>query len=84
MFDRIFAPVLVFLVLIAATLAVASAWFDSRSSVQTVRLPEVQVEMVRLPRVEVVAKRAATPLHITMTDTTGSSDADDAAARRVR
>ena len=81
MIDRIFAPALAFCVLIGATLAIASAWFDSRSSVQTLRLPSVQVEMVRLPSVEIFARRATLPLNIAKVD---SSEADDVAARGVQ
>jgi hypothetical protein len=47
MFDRIFAPALAFLVLTGATLAIATAWFDSRSTVQTVRLPSVEIVVAR-------------------------------------
>ena len=49
MIDRIFTPLLTFAVLIGATLAIATAWFDSQTTVRTVRLPAV----------EVIVKRAA-------------------------
>ncbi len=51
MIDRIFAPALAFLVLIGATLAITTAWFDSRTTVQTVSLPSVEIVVTRaLPR----------------------------------
>lgn len=81
MTDRIFAPALAFCVLIGAAFAIGSAWFDSRSTVQTLRLPSVQVNMVRLPSVDIVAKRVAQPQQIAMVDADAASDA---AARGVQ
>jgi hypothetical protein len=72
MTDRIFAPALVFIALIGAAFAVGSAWFDSRSTVQVVQLPSVQVHLLRLPSVEVVAQRAA-PRQIAMTEQSAGS-----------
>ena len=75
MTDRIFAPALAFSVLIGAAFAIGSAWFDSRSTVQVVQLPSVQVQMVHLPSVDVVAKRVAPPQHMAMIDRSAASDA---------
>ena len=47
MIDRIFAPALVLLVLIGATLAITTAWLDSRTTVQTVSLPGVEIVVTR-------------------------------------
>jgi hypothetical protein len=60
MIDRIFTAVLAFSLLIGATLAIASAWFDSRSTVHTVRLPSVEVNAVRPARATVQQARLAT------------------------
>jgi hypothetical protein len=68
MIDRIFTPLLAFAVLIGATLAIASAWFDSRSTVRTVRLPAV----------EVIVKRAAPSVDL------ASAAATEATASRVQ
>lgn len=81
MIDRLFAPILALCVLFGGTFAIGSAWFESRSTVQTVRLPSVRVEVVRLPSVDVVAKQAALPLHVA---TTGPAVASDAPARRTQ
>ncbi len=75
MTDRIFAPALVFIALIGAAFAISSAWFESRTTVQLVRLPSVQVQMVRLPSVDVVAKRIAAPQQIAMIERSAASDA---------
>ena len=47
MIDRIFAPALAMLVLIGATLAIATAWLDSRTPVHTMRLPGVEIVVTR-------------------------------------
>jgi hypothetical protein len=64
MIDRIFAPALAFLVLIGATLAIATAWLDSRTTVQTVSLPGVEIVVTRaLPQTHVAVSEdtEATP-----------------------
>ncbi len=71
MTDRIFAPALAFFVLIGAALAIGSAWFDSRTTVHTVRLPAV----------EIIGKRVAQPLNVAMLER-GATGA--AAARGVQ
>ena len=71
MIDRIFTAALAFCLLVGATLAIASAWFDSRSSVQTVRLPSV----------EIVANRAAPRMTVAMTENAAMTEA---AAREVQ
>lgn len=68
MIDRILTPLLTFAVLIGATLAIASAWFDSRSTVRTVRLPAV----------EIIVKRAAQSVDL------ASTGATEASASRVQ
>ncbi len=68
MIDRILTPLLTFAVLIGATLAIASAWFDSRSTVRTVRLPAV----------EIIVKRAAPSVDL------ASTGATEASASRVQ
>ena len=51
MIDRLFTAALTFSLLIGATLAVASAWFDSRTVEQVVHLPAVSVVAKRpMPR----------------------------------
>lgn len=47
MIERIFAPALAFIVAIGSALAIATAWFDSSSTVQTVRLPSVEIVVTR-------------------------------------
>jgi hypothetical protein len=59
MIDRIFTAALTFCLLIGATVAVAGAWFDSRSLEQVVHLPAVNVVAKRaMPRVDVAAAEA--------------------------
>ena len=43
MIDRLFTAALAFTMLAGATFAVASAWFDSRSTQTVTQLPAVQV-----------------------------------------
>ena len=64
MIDRLFTAALAFTLLIGATLAVANAWFDSRSTTQVVRLPAVTV----------VAKRAAARMDLASRDTSAQSN----------
>jgi hypothetical protein len=68
MIDRIFTPLLTFAVLIGAALAIATAWFDSQSTVRTVRLPAV----------EIIVKRAAPSVDL------ASAGAIEATASRVQ
>ena len=62
MLDRLFTAALTFSLLIGATFAVASAWFDSRSAEQVVHLPAVTILVQRsLQRVDVAKDEASTP-----------------------
>jgi hypothetical protein len=61
MIDRLFTAALTFSLLIGTTVAIASAWFDSRAegAVQVVRLPSVEVTARRpMPAVDVAASKA--------------------------
>ena len=59
MIDRLFTAALTFSLLIGATLAVASAWFDSRTVEQVVHLPAVSVVAKRpMPRIDVATIEA--------------------------
>ncbi len=65
MIDRLFTAALAFTVLLTATLAIASAWFDSRSTVSVVRLEPVNIVVERAPAASVVASSgAATPTQL--------------------
>ena len=64
MIDRILAPALTFFVLIGAAFAIGSAWFDSRTTVLTTRLPSV----------EVIGKRASPPTNIAMIERAATGD----------
>jgi hypothetical protein len=68
MIDRILTPLLAFAVLIGSTLAIATAWFDSRSTVRKVALPAVQI----------IVKRAAPSVDL------ASAGATEATAGRLQ
>lgn len=55
MFDRLFAPLLTFLVLIAGTLSIAIAMLEEGRSPST---QQAQAEVIMLPAVTVIGKRA--------------------------
>lgn len=59
MIDRLFTAALTFCLLIGATLAIGSAWTDSRSTRLVTHLPSVEVVAKRgLPRIDVAANEA--------------------------
>lgn len=65
MIDRLFTAALAFTLLIGATVAVANAWFDSRSATQVVHLPEVTVVVERAPaRIDLASRAADQPVSV--------------------
>jgi hypothetical protein len=63
MIDRLFFAALTFCLLAAGTLAIGSAWFESVSPVQQVRL-----QVVQLPMVEVTARRTDAGTEVARTE----------------
>jgi hypothetical protein len=60
MIDRLFTAALAFTILIGATLAVTSAWLDSRASIRVMQLPAVTVVAKRAaPRIDVASRESA-------------------------
>lgn len=59
MIDRLFTATLTFSLLIGASLAIGSAWTDSRSTRLVTHLPAVEVVATRVPtRIDVAASEA--------------------------
>ena len=64
MFDRIFNPALVFLLLAGGTFAIGSELLSTGTAV----VNGTEVAVVQLPRVEVTGHRLATPVALADTD----------------
>jgi hypothetical protein len=71
MIDRLFTAALAFTLLVGATVAVANAWFDSRTTTQVVRLPQVTV----------VVERAPARIDLARTDLAGSQEGQPASVQ---
>ena len=64
MIDRLFTAALAFTLLIGATFAIASAWFESRSTQLVTHLPAVHVVVARSNTHVASADSAAAPTSI--------------------
>jgi hypothetical protein len=68
MLDRLFTATLTFVLLIAGTLAIASAMLGTDQRVAAPRAPSAPTKIVQLERVVVVGKRSAPRIDVAQTE----------------